>query len=175
MAPPDLSRWRDRDWNYPDVGATADERWPEGSTPMTASAFAGPASALDRAGDFVLAFGMQRGAGFEVLSEHDRARTGDLVVVRLHLGPIRVTGPTRVVRVIDEPTRRGFSYGTLEGHPEAGEEEFLVERRGNEVWASVRAFSRPGRWFTRLGAPVATRLQSRATAAYLGAVRAHCS
>jgi uncharacterized protein (UPF0548 family) len=29
--------------------------------------------------------------------------------------------PVRVVYVVDEPTRRGFAYGTLPGHPESGE------------------------------------------------------
>jgi uncharacterized protein (UPF0548 family) len=91
----------------------------------------------------------------------------------MRIGPLRVVAPTRIVRVVDEPDRRGFTYGTLRGHPEAGEEEFAVERRGEELWATVEAFSRPGRWFTRVGAPVAIRLQRRATAAYLSAVRDH--
>jgi uncharacterized protein (UPF0548 family) len=175
MGAPGPARWADRSWNYADVGATAQGLWPEGSTPLTAEAYAGPADVFPRAGAFVLGFGMQRGAGFEVLSDHERAEPGALVVVRMRLGPIRVTAPTRVVRVFDEADRCGFAYGTLEGHPEAGEEEFAVERRGDEVWAAVRAFSRPGRWYTRLGAPVATRLQRRATDAYLASVRAHCT
>jgi uncharacterized protein (UPF0548 family) len=170
-----LSRWAERDWNYADVDALAEGRWPEGSTPMTAAAWAGPATSFAAAGDFVLGFGMQRGAGLEVLCERERAEPGAVVVVRLRLGPLRITAPARVVRVIDEPDRRGFTYGTLEGHPEAGEEEFAVERRGDELWAAVRAFSRPGRWYTRLGAPVAGRLQAQVTAAYLASVRAYLS
>ena len=142
---------------------------------MTAAACAGPAEVFARAGEFVLGFGMQRGAGFEVLSEQPRAEPGALVVVRMRIGPMRVTAPTRVLRVTDEADRCGFTYGILEGHPEAGEEEFSVERRGDEVWAAVRAFSRAGRWYTRLGAPVASRLQRRATSAYLASVRDHCA
>jgi len=51
--------------------------------------------------------------------------------------------------VIDEPDRKGFAYGTLPGHPERGEESFVVERRPDEsVWLTIRSFSRPAnRWF----------------------------
>ena len=43
--------------------------------------------------------------------------------------------PARVVYVIDEPLRKGFAYGTLPGHPETGEEAFIVEYRDDDsVW-----------------------------------------
>ena len=55
----------------------------------------------------------------------------------------------RVLDVIDKPRLRGFSYGTLPGHPETGEERFTVRLDGDDtVWAEIRAFSCPGRWFT---------------------------
>jgi uncharacterized protein (UPF0548 family) len=169
----DLARWEGRRLTYADVGATAQARVPEGFAGLEDTAYAGRADLLDRAGEFVLGFGMQRAAGFEVLTEVRRAKPGALVVLRLRVGPLRLAAPTRVLRVVEEPDRRGFAYGTLEGHPESGEEEFLVERRGEELWASVRAFSRPGRWFTRAGARVATRIQRRATRAYVASVREH--
>jgi uncharacterized protein (UPF0548 family) len=72
----------------------------------------------------------------------------------------------RIVRVIDEdgPVRRyGFAHGTLVGHAECGEERFLVEWQSSDdsVWYEIRAVSKPGRWFTRWGRPLARRLQRR--------------
>ena len=65
----------------------------------------------------------------------------------LALGPVKVGFRCRVVDVFDEPRRKGFSYGTLRGHPEAGEEAFtLVWNEDDSVVLHVVAFSsrRPG-------------------------------
>lgn len=92
-------------------------------------------------------------------------RPGD--VVRLRLGALPVRFPARVVYVVDEPTRRGFAYGTLPGHPERGEEAFIVERHPDgSVWLVIRAFSRPANLFVWIGAPIARMLQSRFTRRY---------
>jgi uncharacterized protein (UPF0548 family) len=125
--------------------------------------------AFDRAADFVLGFGMQRGCGFEVDAGSSVAHEGLEVTLTARFGPLRIVAPTRVVYVLDEPDRRGFAYGTLPGHPESGEELFLVERQGDAVYAEVRAFSRPGRWFTRLAGPLGRRLQHLASVRYLRA------
>ncbi|MDP3207567.1 MAG: DUF1990 domain-containing protein, partial [Rhodoglobus sp.] len=56
--------------------------------------------------------------------------------------------PARVVYLIDEPKRKGFAYGTLPGHPEDGEEAFIVSQNADgSVWLTVRAFSRPSNRF----------------------------
>jgi uncharacterized protein (UPF0548 family) len=70
----------------------------------------------------------------------------------------------RVVYVMDEeqPARFGFAYGTLPGHVECGEERFTVEWHDDgSVWYDLFAFSRPGCWLTRLGYPLARRVQKR--------------
>jgi uncharacterized protein (UPF0548 family) len=75
---------------------------------------------------------------------------GVTAVLGIPFGPFRVHAPARVVYVIDEPTRRGFAYGTLPGHPEDGEEAFIVDRTADgSVWLEIRAFSRPanGGWW----------------------------
>lgn len=75
---------------------------------------------------------------------------GDTAIMHIPFGPFRVSAPVRVVYVVDEPARKGFAYGTLEGHPEAGEESWVVDRRDDgSVWMTVRAFSRPSsaRWW----------------------------
>lgn len=72
------------------------------------------------------------------------------------MGPLRINAPVRVVYLVEGPRERGFAYGTLASHPEIGEERFVVRIDEREiVWAEIRAFSRPGRWFTRLAGPVA--------------------
>ncbi|SDZ44027.1 DUF1990 family protein [Herbiconiux ginsengi] len=79
--------------------------------------------------------------------------------------------PIRVVYLVNEPGRIGFAYGTLPGHPESGEESFVVEHLSDDsVWIVVRAFSRPSTWFYRLGQPVLRIMQARATRRYLRAL-----
>jgi uncharacterized protein (UPF0548 family) len=59
-------------------------------------------------------------------------------------GPLRIGAPCRVVYIVDEKDRKGFAYGTLAGHPESGEEAFIVERTDDgSVWLQIRSFSRP--------------------------------
>lgn len=72
----------------------------------------------------------------------------------------------RLVYVVDEdgPLKRfGFAYGTLEDHAESGEERFLVEwnRDTDQVWYDLLAFSRPNQILSRVGYPLARRLQKR--------------
>ncbi len=77
----------------------------------------------------------------------------------------------RVVDVIDEPDRFGFTYGTLSVHPEQGEESFTVIRAsdGNSEFRIVAA-SRPRHVLARALPPVARRLQRAATNRYLAAM-----
>ncbi|MFI0241287.1 DUF1990 family protein [Streptomyces sp. NPDC016845] len=125
---------------------------------------------FERAGAAVLSWGAQRGAGLSV-TPGDDVREGADVVLRL-LG-LRI--PCRVVRVVRDATRIGFAYGTLPGHPERGEEAFLVVRDADgSVWFRIRAFSRPGRWYTRMAGPVARLVQGWATQRYLRAVAKEC-
>lgn len=94
-------------------------------------------------------------------------RPGDTAVMLLGWGRLSVRIPVRVVYLIDEPTRRGFAYGTLPGHPESGEEAFIVEQRDDEsVWLTIRAFSRPAyRWLWAVY-PVVLLVQAIFTSRY---------
>ncbi|MDB5817528.1 MAG: hypothetical protein JWQ11_1168 [Rhizobacter sp.] len=100
-----------------------------------------------------------------------KVELGADVEVGLRLGPLSFKAPCRVVRMVDEPGARGFAYGTLPGHPECGEEAFVV-RMGDDdlVRMEITAFSKPARWFSRLGSPVARRVQARITTRYLSAL-----
>jgi uncharacterized protein (UPF0548 family) len=69
---------------------------------------------------------------------------GDSVLLGIPFGPFHVTAPARVVYVVDDLNRKGFAYGTLPGHPESGEESFIVEQtEDGSVWLEISAFSRP--------------------------------
>jgi uncharacterized protein (UPF0548 family) len=72
---------------------------------------------------------------------------------------MRIWAPCEVVWLRDEPERYGFGYGTLPGHPEIGEEAFLVLRDGDAVVFEVTAFSRPARWWIRAAGPAARAVQ----------------
>lgn len=70
----------------------------------------------------------------------------------------------RIVSVTDEvePLRRyGFTYATLPGHVEMGEELFAIEwARDDQVWYVIRAVSRPRYWLVRIAYPLTRWLQS---------------
>jgi len=82
----------------------------------------------------------------------------------------------RVVAVVEEPDRFGFSYGTLRVHPEQGEEAFTVVRKQDgSVVFEVTAASRPRHVLARACPPLARRLQRSATTRYLDAMSAATS
>jgi uncharacterized protein (UPF0548 family) len=92
-------------------------------------------------------------------------RPGDTALLKWMLWPASI--PARVVYVIDEPDRKGFAYGTLPGHPERGEEAFIVERRADgSVWLVIRAFSRPANAFFWAAYPALRLMQAIFTARY---------
>ncbi|MEJ1231303.1 MAG: DUF1990 domain-containing protein [Galbitalea sp.] len=77
----------------------------------------------------------------------------------------RRTGP--VVYVVDRPARKGFAYGTLPGHPESGEESWMLDRsEDGSVWLTIRAFSRPssGGWWVAY--PILRLVQAAFTRRY---------
>ncbi|MGX5680204.1 DUF1990 family protein [Schumannella luteola] len=82
-----------------------------------------------------------------------------------------IKSPARVVYVVDEPNRKGFAYGTLPGHPESGEESFIVDQtEDGSVWLTITAISRPSSWFWWMLAPVLRLFQEYYTRRYLRAL-----
>jgi uncharacterized protein (UPF0548 family) len=145
-----------RKLTYEEVGATQAGRLPEGYQHLRHRTLlgAGPA-ALVAAADAVLEWRMHRAAGVRITASAPRARPGVSVECRLGIGPLRLVAPCQVVWAESGERRAGFGYGTLPGHPECGEEAFIVERDDNdEVWLTVIAFSRPARWPVRLAGPL---------------------
>jgi len=129
-------------------------------------------AAFEAAGACVLAWGTHRGVGFDLRASGPRALEGATVAFGIGRGPLALLASCRVVWSIDTAERCGFGYGTLPGHPETGEEAFVVSRdSAGRVWVEIVAFSNPGRWYSRLGAPVVPVLQRVAVAAYARAVQ----
>ena len=97
--------------------------------------------------------------------------TAVAVVVR-HLGFWSVN-ISRIVYLIDEESRYGFAYGTLECHSEEGEERFLVEhdKTTDEVWYDLYAFSKPRHPLARIGFPISRHLQKRFARESLAAMK----
>ena len=138
---------------YPEAGATASLPMPSGYSHLRFRANLGPI-ALEPIAEAVETFALHRAAGIRMVTDATRAAAGVRVTVIAGFRPIRLVAPCRVIRVFAEPDRRGFSYGTLAGHPERGEEAFLVTREGADVWFEVRAFSRPARWYATAAGPL---------------------
>ena len=124
-------------------------------------------AAYRSASEALMTYAPQRGLGLRPLATAPRAAAGVDVLSRL----VALGVPCRVVWAVEGPDRTGFGYGTLEGHVESGEEGFLVERRGDEVYAVVRAYSRPASWLARLGGPLTAQLQRVAAHGYLRALQ----
>jgi uncharacterized protein (UPF0548 family) len=120
----------------------------------------------------VLSWQAQRRSGIRVETSTDTLAEGTLLRLHVGLGPLAVVAPARVVYVVDEPRRRGFAYGTLPGHPESGEESFVVELRPDEtVVFTVTAYSKPGSLLTRVAGPVNHVFQRFMAGRYLRAIQ----
>jgi uncharacterized protein (UPF0548 family) len=155
---------------YPEVGASTGAL-PTGYRHVRRSRDIGAGTAIfDAAVQRLLSWDVHRGAGLGVEATAPTAIVGCTVVLRLGAGPFRAHAPCRVVLVVDEPRRRGFAYGTLPGHPEVGEEMFVVAHDADDtVQIRISAFSRPSSWWVRLGDHVNRRVQDRITDRYLAA------
>ena len=174
LAPETVCTLQDAPLTYAEVGATAARTLPAGYHHQRVSGQVGTGGAqFEGAAETLLTWGMHEGAGLRVEVSDLRVRPGSVAVLRLGPGAVALRVPVRVLEVVEEERRRGFVYGTLPGHPARGEESFLLELADDgAVSFDLVAFSRPGRWFSRLGAPVARAAQYLMAERYLSAVRA---
>jgi uncharacterized protein (UPF0548 family) len=125
---------------------------------------------LESAAQSLLHWEVHAGAGLHVAASSAEVSVGAVVVLTLGVGRLGFRARCRVLEVVDEPDRRGFVYGTLPGHPESGEESFLLERRSDAaVVFTIEAVSRPASTLARLGGPITRRIQMATTDRYLRA------
>lgn len=123
------------------------------------------------AGRALLHWDVHRRAGL-VVQAPGPAHPGLVVAMAAPLPVGWVEVICRVVDVTRTAERVGFTYGTLPGHPEQGEESFTVVRHGDQVRFEIVACSRPRHPLARLAPPVARLLQRAATTRYLEAMQA---
>ena len=104
-----------------------------------------------------------------VLTPSAAIRVGEIVAIQFKTLIAWSVCPSRVIYTINERKpcdgihRFGFGYGTLPGHVERGEEQFLLQwdRATDEVSYSIKAFSRPASLLVRIGYPYARLQQAR--------------
>ena len=126
---------------------------------------------FDAAANDLLSWRVHDRAGLLVRASDIPLELGTVTLMRWGVGPLSVKIPCRVVDVIDEARRKGFSYGTLPGHPEAGEEQFLLEQRDDgRLDFTITAFSRPASALAKLGGPGSQAAQRYMTQRYLNAL-----
>lgn len=111
------------DPTYPEVGAT-DGALPSGYHHIREHREIGRGRAtFEVASATLLSWEMHERSGVHQVSGSAEATAGDEVALRWFW----MRFECRVISVVDEPNRRGFTYGTLARHPECGEERFMVE------------------------------------------------
>lgn len=168
----EIEQLRRADLTYSEVGFTRDGTMPDGYNVLRRSLHLGSGTErFDQAAQVLLGWDMHRRVGLRVCPSDEQVVPGAVAVIRLGVGILGVAAPVRVVYVIDEPRRAGFAYGTLPGHPECGEEAFVVELHDDgAVTFSITAFSRPASLLARTGGPISRAIQSWVTNRYLRAV-----
>src|SRR5689334_3058628 len=131
-------------FTYDVVGSTRFDKTPPGYYRLEHRARLGEGDEVfRRAAEALLSWRMHRLAGVPVTAEGTaavgvnalgRLRPG-MVIDRLRTavptGLVGLAIPCRVVWTVTEPDRTGFAYGTLQGHPESGEESFIVTRESD--------------------------------------------
>jgi uncharacterized protein (UPF0548 family) len=157
--------------SYPEVGASLGAL-PVGYRRDSYHVWLGESdAAYRRATQGLTEWQAHRAAGVRVYPPDATLATGTTVALALPLFGVHALAACRIVAVIREASRFGFAYGTVAGHPERGEEAFVVERTGDNVRFRITSFSKPADPLARLGSPLARLVQRRVTRAYLVGLR----
>ncbi|WP_299531926.1 DUF1990 family protein [uncultured Streptomyces sp.] len=146
---------------YPEVGATRLGPLPAGYSHLhhRTRVGRGPED-FAAAGAAVTEWRMHRASGVRLEASTRRAEPGSTVRLALGVGPFAIGAVCSIVWTEYGADRIGFGYGTLDEHPEQGEECFVVDLADDgTVWFTVMAFSRPVRWYTRLAGPLVPVIQ----------------
>jgi uncharacterized protein (UPF0548 family) len=162
----------DAPFSYPEVGATGAAELPAHYRTATYTTVVGSGrAAFERAAAVVFDWRAQRSVGFRVHADGPAGRPGTVVVLRAGLPRLGLDLPCRVVWAQTGGDERGFSYGTLAGHPESGEERFTVRLLpGGDVVYGIRVFFRLASPAARLAGPLSLGLQRLGTRQYLRAI-----
>jgi uncharacterized protein (UPF0548 family) len=150
------------DFTYREIGATRD---PSALPPTYnhlrySTAIGTGRRTFEAAGAAVVEWRMHAGMHVRPRAEAPRAEPGVGLTLTLGVRPFSVVAPCRVIWTVADDRAIGFAYGTLAGHPEQGEEAFLVElAEDDSVRFTITAFSRPAAWYTHAAGPLVPVLQ----------------
>lgn len=125
---------------------------------------------LAEAGEALLGWSLHRAVGLRVVAQRPAA-VGDAVVVGVPLGRLAWAAPCRVLEVVDDGRRVGFTYATLPGHPEHGVERFTFEAASDGLVFVIEAVSRPSLAVARALGGFPDAAQRFVTQRYLAAAR----
>lgn len=162
---PDLAHWEARS-----VPASVERGPSEGDAHDDSAAVLARGADFRRVADAVLRYDVFPPTHLDRVVRREPVDVGDTVGASYRLLPgVRLFFASRVVARFDDGVRAGFTYRTLDGHPECGEETFSAERDPStgEVRVALRAWSRPGTFATRLLPRLARRMQLGASRAAL--------
>lgn len=150
-----------------------DQPPPEGFHRLRVSTRLGTGAGVQRAAVRALFdWRMHRAAGLTVAADAPSARTGARVTLGLGVGPLRLRAPCRVAWTDRAADRAAWAYGTLPGHPQCGEEAFVIRQLPDgAVWLTVTAVSRPAAWYARAAGPAGRWAQRGVALAYGRALR----
>ena len=126
---------------------------------------------FDAGRDALRSWAGHRAAGMILPEPAPSLERGNTIAFAIPLGPLAVTAACRIIDVIDEPDRFGFTYATLPHHPEFGDESFTIERAtdGTATY-TIAARWRPSILLARLAPPLTRVVQRRAIGHYLTGV-----
>lgn len=128
--------------------------------------------AYRNAGYHLMHWQVHRWAKLYVQASADAVRIDEDFAVAHSIGPMAVCAPARVVEVVAEPGRCGFSAGTLPRHPERGEETLILTHRDDDqVEFTVRAVAAPSHLGIRLATPLASGVQRKVAKRLIEAAR----
>lgn len=167
----DLTQLRSSEPTYDHVGSTLDPDWKASERHYERRATVGAGlKDFEAARSALLAWRPQRSLGASITPCGVKPDSGKTVVIGLGLGGLRLNVPNRIVAVIDEANRFGYAYGTLPGHPERGEELFLLEQEHDgSVVMTIRVDAEPARGLAKVDF-IVRPLQRVAIHRYLSAV-----
>jgi uncharacterized protein (UPF0548 family) len=161
---------------YPHVGATHTDRLPAGFRHVRRHVKVGEGfDAFLALRDGMRRWGIHTHAGLALRAEGPVAENQEFAS-GLGIGPARLWAPCRIVWIDSQPRQYGYGFGTRPGHPETGEESMIVTVDDDQqVWFTIRAFSRPLAWYARLGGPLTALVQDIATARYVASAQLFAS
>jgi uncharacterized protein (UPF0548 family) len=168
-----LGRSTEEEVTYQEVGLTGSQTLPTGYRHDRLSEQVGQGDEdWVRAQEAIRRWRAHANAGVTITPPDPSIETGGAVLVSRGFGCLLLVAPCRIVYDTDTPTRFGFAYGTLPGHPEQGEEAFHVLRdEDGAINVEIVAFSRPSDLSTRLAGPIARWTQTTVTRQYVEGVR----